>query len=93
MICAYLGGISGPTLTSWRRKYRLPIGHTATGTLMASTAMLDAWICHAIEVEMTELQDKRGWRNVTYGLYSGIRLAYDPDGRRQAEETTNKRTR
>ena len=77
MICAYLGGLHPKTLTAWRRKYRLPIGHSPTGTLIASTAMLDAWICYAIETELSELQDKTGWRNVEYGLYSGIRIAYE----------------
>ena len=79
MICAYMGGISLPTLSSWRRQYRLPVGHSPTGTLMASTAMIDAWICHAVETELSDLRDKSNWHNVAYGIYSGIRLAYEQE--------------
>ena len=77
MICAYLGGISIPTLKSWRKQYRLPVGHSPTGTLIASTAMLDAWICYAVEVELADLRNQTDWRKKTYGIYSGIRQAYE----------------
>ena len=79
MICAYLGGIHIGTLSAWRKLYRLPIGHSPTGTLIASTAMLDAWICHAVETELSDLRDKSNWHNVAYGIYSGIRLAYEQE--------------
>jgi hypothetical protein len=39
--------------------------------------MLDAWICHAVETELADLRDQSDWRKKTYGIYSGIRQAYE----------------
>jgi hypothetical protein len=51
--------------------------------------MLDAWICHAIETELSDLRNKSNWRAVSYGLYSGIRLAYEPRYVAHLNDTAN----
>lgn len=76
MICDYLD-ISRNTMYHWMRRYRLPVAHLPNGVVFSSTYLLDQWLAEAIETELSDVRDRTGWRQQTYGLHSGIRLAHE----------------
>lgn len=91
-ICDYLT-ITRHTLQRWHKLYQLPYAHLPDGSLFTATASLDAWLDHAIKTEMATPYNRNGWTSYDYGCHSGLRLAYDPDGRRLADDLASKRTR
>lgn len=86
MIGAYLGGVTRHTITRWHRLYQLPLGHLPDGSLVSSAAAIDQWIGEAIATEMSTSLDRSGWSAYQHGCYSGLRLAFDPDGHRLAQD-------